>query len=147
MEKKMEKWESLRLEAQKFTPQEYCYTCWKLALECIGNDLNAAHHEAVIYDLEGHEIGKLNPSHGGAHPDIILYIGPTVDMPSFDAETIGQWSYYSDSGENINPGIGIGHAHHGEFQTKGYYWGNPSVHDGIHYANTLNIVGLEPGVS
>ena len=34
MKIKKEKYESLRLELQEFTPQEYCATCWKIKVTC-----------------------------------------------------------------------------------------------------------------
>lgn len=34
MEIKKEKWESLRIEAQQFTPQEYVAACWRFCCDC-----------------------------------------------------------------------------------------------------------------
>ena len=46
MEKRIEKWESLRLEAQQFAPQEYVADCyrWRLQLECTGGSTNGDHY-------------------------------------------------------------------------------------------------------
>ena len=59
METRNEKWESLRLEAQKFVPQEYCDTCWLAEVECRGQSASQGTEirwisfppETIQYDL------------------------------------------------------------------------------------------------
>ena len=47
MEKRNEKWESLRLEAQQFTPNDYFAACWVLHLECMGTQYDKHNHPQV----------------------------------------------------------------------------------------------------
>lgn len=41
--KKTEKWSSLRLDLQQFTPQEFVATCWQWDLVCTHEDANLYH--------------------------------------------------------------------------------------------------------
>ena len=69
MEKRMEKWESLRLEAQKFIPQEYCEICipkYKDIYETlIGEPTNVDPSTHFYPDLNGNHI--LDPEERNEH--------------------------------------------------------------------------------
>ncbi len=43
-----EKWICPDLDVQVFTPQEYCYTCWKATVECIGESASQGHYIRYI---------------------------------------------------------------------------------------------------
>ncbi|MDO4184996.1 MAG: hypothetical protein Q4D30_00690 [Bacteroidales bacterium] len=56
METRNEKWESLRLEAQKFVPQNYCDSCWIATIECIGESSSQGHYiRYITFPPDTHE--------------------------------------------------------------------------------------------
>ncbi len=88
MEKRNEKWESLRLDVQEFTPKEYCITsCWQATITCMGQSDSQGHLLRYVYYSPGHdtEDTKLDMHyHGHVAHDVtyILRIPEGVDDPT-----------------------------------------------------------------
>lgn len=62
--KKTEKWSSLRLDLQQFTPQEYCTTCYIVTVYCSS--------EGHISTLKQNNTGF---DHTGGHDIMTIYFG------------------------------------------------------------------------
>ncbi len=79
MEIRNEKWESLRLEAQSFAPQEYIAGCyrWELTLDCRGGSKNEFYY--VFESLDGTEVGHVDHA---AHSETYYAVTDTNEPPS-----------------------------------------------------------------
>lgn len=88
MEKRNEKWESLKLKVQQFTPQEYVANCYVLHLQCDGFPLaeNGQYQDHIFQGTEASSTFYADISHEMPHdPHPVgdyFYVGdtpPTLD--------------------------------------------------------------------
>lgn len=125
MEIKKEKWESLRIEAQQFTPQEYVAVCsYDFACDCeasfTGNDIYYGFYEQIGTSNVGpggnsmgrncyREVATGKIHHGDdctcdpTTPDIYVChkynIGPMADWPEL-------WNHYENGTITLNSSFG-----------------------------------------
>ena len=75
MERNTEKWESLRLEAQSFAPQEYCATCESTETMTLKGWDPGCQQGKIHCVGQDHEIKDIF-----AHTDNITFVPPTGDV-------------------------------------------------------------------
>ena len=109
MERK-EKWESLRLEAQQFAPQEYIAGCYKWGLElwCTGGDNNGDHYVFNNTDPTAGTNAAVGSVFCEPHSLGYLYVRtetnvtPTLDMPEVQAAIASVGEFPAAMGNDQN---------------------------------------------
>ncbi len=127
METRNEKWESLRVSTQKFSPQEYIGACWVLRLHCIGQTPSEKNgnmeHWVFTYPADGSTyLGEVLHSE---HDIDAIYAKTEDDNPpteQFLIDYLGEFhaALASDEATNHNPR----QLHPGKVDdyTVGYAW-------------------------
>lgn len=113
METRNEKWQSLRLEVQKFMPKEYCVTtCWIATIVCQGASASQGQLPRYVY-VNGVYEGALDTNYNGGkhgvHTQVVTFrtqdgATPTVD----DLVQTGDLTFslaYSSSDVTGNPPV------------------------------------------
>ncbi len=94
MEKRIEKWESLRLEAQSFAPQEYCDSCWIATVKCLGESSSQGQNLRYIhFPPDTHEYDLHWNGHSPHPVQYDLRIPDGVTEPS-EGSDITQYTQY-----------------------------------------------------
>ena len=144
MEKRIEKWESLRLDIQKFTPQEYCDgACWVVTLQCQGQSDSQGHKLRYVYDASGTtELGDMHADpHHSQHSIEIFVHTEDSSVPDIDnyEDVVG-------SSEGINDfHLSRARSTSGHEWFDGWAWFVPgSPGDGIHFATVPTFARYQP---
>lgn len=138
METRNEKWESLRLEAQKFNPIEYCVACWEITLHCEGQSPSQGWEISNIYPWgtqhkqDADPLGTLasGQSHVG-HDTPIIYVRTPTDV--FDPDLMN--TYENLGGYTIETAVGEATGRNGKEWVHGFYWNEGGQ---IHFATAVN---------
>lgn len=135
MEKRIEKWESLRLEAQQFMPQEYCETCWIATVKCIGESASQGHFiRYITFPPDTHEYDMHWNGHT-EHPVTYHLRLPDDVTPTSDnfvnltdyIIAVYDPQYSSTTGDNIEIAHGRSSSNHEQFDGWGWLVGG-NVH-------------------